>query len=147
MAGPGQTHVRWQPLPEIPETPCADFSLRSFYEDNLGITMKYSWIKGNAPQDLFLDFSEVRAFRVFWDGDNVWHDTSERPRCADGEEFWPLVEVRNSEWLAGVEFATSRAAAELEKEEEWRHLHFMTLQRHVDILARGPISAKWIPAE
>jgi hypothetical protein len=138
--------IRWEPTEEIPETPCADFTLESYETGVLKLTLRYSWIEGN-NYDLMLTFSDVRAIRTFWDGDGDGSQTDkEPPRCigANSQFTWPLLEIEQSRWLNSGAFATSIAMVDASNELPWRHYRVLTLERSVDILARGAIPGKWV---
>jgi len=142
-----QTLIRWQPLLDLPETPCADFRLESSEDRKLVLIVRYSWITGTANRDVRLRFSDVLAFRTHWDGDapSVGRFVH-APRCnADPGFIWPLLIVQNSEWLSSGDFAVSCAITESTHKEPWSQYSVISLERSVDILARGVISADWIP--
>ena len=40
--------LRWEPIAGIPELPCADFKLESYESGVLKLTLRFSWVKGNA---------------------------------------------------------------------------------------------------
>ena len=109
-----QKALRWCPTSDIPETPCYDFSLESSGMRQLRLTLQYSKIRGNPYRDLLLIFSDVRAFRCYWDGDGVDLATP-RPVCAnpvfEGHP-WPLLTIENSLWIASADFGSSRYVAE-----------------------------------
>jgi hypothetical protein len=52
--------------------------------------------------------------------------------------------VKNSRWLASGEFDTSNFIAEEMKREPWQQFTFLTLERSIDVIARGEVSANWI---
>jgi hypothetical protein len=58
--------------------------------------------------------------------------------------IWPLLIVKNSRWLVSGDFDTSIFFAEAEKRELWQQFTFLTLERSIDIIARGEVSANWI---
>jgi hypothetical protein len=141
-----QKALRWCPTSDIPETPCYDFSLESSGTSQLRLTLQYSKIRGNPDRDLVLIFSDVCAFRCYWDGDGVDLGTP-RPLCASPAFRgypWPLLTIENSRWIASADFATSRYVAEAFAEEAWQHFRVLTLERHLDVLARGAVAAEWI---
>jgi hypothetical protein len=145
MSQTRQTIIRWQPLPDIPETSCADFRLESFEDRRLELTIRYSWIAGNGNRDLKLGFSDVLAFRTHWDGDSPSAGKLiDPPRCTSGPAFtWPLLIVENSEWLSSGDFTTSNFIAS-QGHEPWTQYSVVSLERGADILARGIITADWI---
>jgi hypothetical protein len=140
-----QEAVRWEPVPNIPETPCADFTFESYETGRLRLLLRYSWIRGN-QSDLVLDFAGVRAIGTFWDGDGDHPKYESAPRCSGvhGAYLWPLLEIGGSHWLGSGNFAASIAIAEVCGEEPWRHYRILTLERSLDLLARGPISGRWV---
>ncbi len=138
--------LRWEPTTAIPETPCADFTLESFETGVLKLTLRFSWIKGNSS-DLILTFSEVQAIRTFWDGDGYGSQTYLEPPYCSGSfsgYIWPLLEIEQSRWLNSGDFAVSIAIAEAHSQLPWRHYRVLTLERSLDILARGTILSEWI---
>ena len=140
-----QTAVRWEPLEGIPETSCADIEIASRRQGVLQLALLYSEIRGNLDRDLVLDFSEVLAFRETWDGDGPrLREECEVPYCRAPNPFvWPLIEVINSRWLASDDFSVSRFLAENGSHAKWRHFSIGSLERTVDVLARGEIVASW----
>jgi hypothetical protein len=136
--------IRWEPTIAIPETPCADFMIESYETGVLNLTLRYSWIKGNSA-DLLLTFQETRAIRTFWDGDGDGSQSDlESPRCADAQWIWPLLEIEHSRWLSSGNFTASIAIAEATSQLPWRHYRVLTLERSIDVLARGAILAEWV---
>jgi hypothetical protein len=121
--------------------------LESFEAGSLKLTLRYSWIVGNSS-DLMLNFPEVRAIRTFWDGDGERDQfNTEPPRCA-GERvgyIWPLLEIESSRWMESSAFSTSMAIAQALGQEPWRHYQVITLERSLDILARGTVTGVWLP--
>ena len=146
-----QTVIRWQPLADMPETPCADFTLESSSLRQVTLTLKYSQIVGNDDRDLILAFSDVLAFRVHWDRDRpVVGGIIDAPRCAGGRFsgfVWPVLIVENSQWLASGDFGVSVFIAAQEIREPWRQFTVATLERSADILARGAVRAEWVTAK
>lgn len=140
-----QGAARWEPVPDIPETPCADFSLESDETGRLRLLLRYSWIRGNQA-DLALDFADVRAIRTFWDGDGDGSIYDCVPRCSGTHSYylWPLQEISRSDWLGSGNFVASVEIARARGQEPWRHYRIITLERSLDILARGSISGRWI---
>jgi len=59
----------------------------------------------------------------------------------------PLLIVKNSRWLASGDFDTSVAIADSMKAESWQQFTIVTLERGIDVIARGEISAKWVTAK
>jgi hypothetical protein len=148
MTALSQRVSRWEPVADIPDSPCGDFKLESCEAGNATLTLRYSWVVGN-DADLVLSFSEVNAIRTFWDGDGdgVKSD-GEPPRCSGVHAgyIWPLLLVEPSAWLRSGAFDTSLFIAESMNREPWRHYRVITLERSVDILARGTILGHWIAA-
>lgn len=68
-----ETEVCWEPVAGVPPLPCGDFALESQPMGNFILRLTYR----NA--DLVLNFTGVRAFRAYWDGDAVSHQRN-RPR-------------------------------------------------------------------
>jgi hypothetical protein len=138
--------IRWEPAVGIPESPCADFMLESYETGIAKLMLRYSWVKGNSF-DLLLTFSETRAIRTYWDGDGHG-DTLDlnHPRCSGAHSgyIWPLLEIEQSRWLNCGDFATSIAIAEATKQLPWRHYRILTLERSLDVLARGAIVGEWV---
>jgi hypothetical protein len=143
-----QTAIRWCPLADIPETPCEDFILESTRAGQLRLVLRYSQIRVNPDRDLELTFSEVLGLRIHWDGDAPVVGRLIAPPHCEGEKFsgfvWPLLIVRNSQWLACGDFSTSLLLAEGTKAEPWQQFTFLTLERSIDVIARGEVSAGWI---
>jgi hypothetical protein len=143
-----QIAIRWCPLADIPETPCEDFILESSKAGQLRLVLRYSQIPVNSDRDLELLFSDALALRMHWEGDApLVGRLVDPPRCA-GDKFsrciWPLLIVKNSRWLASGEFDTSNFIAEEMKREPWQQFTFLTLERSIDVIARGEVSANWI---
>jgi hypothetical protein len=140
---------RWEPILGIPETPAYDFAVESSGAGRLALTLKYSLIAGNDARDMRLVFGEVLAFRTHWDGDKpVVGGIADPPKCCEGpcEGFaWPLLTIENSDWLASGDFAVSRHLASDLGQEQWSQFSVITLERGVDIIARGLISTAWLP--
>ena len=141
-----QTAVRWCPLADIPETPIEDFILESSKAGQLRLVLRYSQIPVNPDRDLALMFSDALALRMHWEGDApLVGRLVDPPRCAgDSRCIWPLLIVKNSRWLASGEFDTSNFIAEEMKRELWQQFTFLTLERSIDVIARGEVSANWI---
>jgi hypothetical protein len=138
---------RWEPIPDVPESPCADFKLESLETGKAKVTLRYSWVLGNTA-DLELLFADVNAIRTFWDGDGDAAQTDgDPPRCSGRHAgyIWPLLIVEPSAWLNTGHFATSVAIAEAMNKPAWRHYRMLTLERSLDVLARGIVLAHWIP--
>lgn len=140
-----QEAVRWEPVANIPDTPCADFFFESYETGRMRLVLRYSWVRGNQA-DLELEFADVRAIKTFWDGDGDHPIYAGAPTCSGVHSGyrWPLLEITTSTWLRGGNFATSIAIAELRGEEAWRHYNILTLERSLDILARGSIRGEWV---
>ena len=138
--------IRWEPAIAIPDSPCADFVLKSYEDGVLKLTLRYSWVNEN-NFDLVLTFSEVRAFRTFWDGDGDDRIIDlNPPRCSGRHSgfIWPLLEIEQSRWLSSGNFATSIFIAEGTRQLPWHHYRLITLERSVDVLARGAIAGEWV---
>ena len=144
-----QTAVRWCPLADIPETPIEDFVLESARAGQLSLVLRYSQIPVNSDRDLMITFSDALALRTHWDGDApVVGRLIDPPRCAgDTRCIWPLLIVSNSRWLTSGDFDTSIFIAECMKTEPWQQFSILTLERSIDIIARGEVSAKWVAAK
>jgi hypothetical protein len=70
------------------------------------------------------------------------------PLCTSekfGGFIWPLLRIENSRWLCAGDFDTSKAIAEGSGKAEWRQFTILALERSVDIVARPPVTAEWIP--
>jgi hypothetical protein len=93
----------------------------------LNLTLEYD------HADLLLTFLEVRAFRVYWDGDAV-SNNSERPRGPNGIP-WQFLLVENSHWLAGSDFLKNYGPHGWDA--TYKHFRVMTMERHIDVLARS----------
>ncbi len=147
MTEAGLRAIRWEPIANLPESPCFDFALASAEHGKLEVTLIYSEIRGNAARDLVLTFSDVIAFRCYWDGDNV-PKYVEKPVCSGlfAGLAWPLRIITHSNWIGGKELSVSRFVAETHNQEAWRHFSILTLQRHLDVAARGAVSGHWITA-
>jgi hypothetical protein len=143
-----QTVIRWRPLADIPETPCADFVLESPQAGRLRLALRYSDIVGNIDRDLSITFSDALAIRVHWDGDApVVGRLTDPPYCASDKfsgYIWPLLIVKDSRWLASGDFDTSVAIAAAMNKEPWQQFTVLTLERSIDVIARGEVSAKWV---
>jgi len=143
-----QTAVRWCPLADIPETPIEDFVLESSRAGQLRLVLRYSQIPVNPDRDLELMFSDALALRMHWEGDAplVGGRLVDPPRCGgkSSQFIWPLLIVKNSRWLVSGDFDTSNFIAEAMKTEPWQQFTFLTLERSIDIIARGEVSANWI---
>src|ERR1700704_679775 len=141
-----QTVIRWRPLADIPETPCADFILESSQAGQMSLALRYSQIAGNTDRDLTITFSDALALRIHWDGDApVVGKLIDPPHCASDEfsQFvWRLLIVKNSRWMASGDFDTSVGIAAGMNMEPWQQFTVVTLERSIDIIARGEVSAK-----
>jgi hypothetical protein len=137
--------ARWEPVGGIPQTPCADFTFESCEDGRLNLTLRYSWVRGN-DADLVLEFAEVRALRTFWDGDGDQPRFDDPPRCLgnDNQYVWPLLIIEPSAWLRNGSFAVSIHIADSMNEQPWRHYRVLTLERSIDVLARGPVVGRWL---
>jgi hypothetical protein len=146
-----QTVIRWHPLADIPETPCADFLLESLQAGQLSLALRYSQIAGNIDRDMSMTFSDALALRIHWDGDApVVGRLTDAPHCASDKfsgYIWPLLIVKDSRWLARGDFDTSVAIAAGMNKEPWQQFTVLTLERSIDIIARGEVSAKWVAAK
>jgi hypothetical protein len=146
-----QTVIRWHPLADIPETPCEDFVLESSQAGRLSLALRYSHIAENPDQDLMIAFSEALALRIHWDGDApVVGRLINPPHCTSakfGHFVWPLLSVKDSQWLASGDFDTSIAIAASMNQEPWQQFTIVTLERSIDIVARGDVSARWVAAK
>jgi hypothetical protein len=144
-----QQALRWQPIDDLPNTPCADFGIETPVAGQLKLTVRYSWISGNADRDLLLTFPDFCGLRVHWDGDApVVGRIENAPRC-ESEKFggfiWPLLHIENPQWLRAGDFDTSNAIAEGSGQAEWQQFTVIALERSVDIIARLPVTAEWVP--
>jgi len=88
--------------------------------------------------DLVLNFAGVRAFRDYWDGDAVSHQ-SNRPRDSGG-----LLRVENSHWLSSSDFLSDYGPS------GWgvvyNHYRILSQERHIDIIASAEPRAGWTAA-
>jgi hypothetical protein len=144
-----QIAVRWCPLADIPESPIEDFVFESSRAGQLRLVLRYSQIPVNPDRDLELMFSDALALRMHWEGDAplVGGRLVDPPHCVGdqvSQYIWPLLIVKNSRWLVSGDFDTSNFFAEAEKREPWQQFTFLTLERSIDIIARGEVSANWI---
>jgi hypothetical protein len=143
-----QIAIRWCPLADIPGTPCEDFILESPKAGQLRLVLRYSQIRVNSDRDLELTFSDTLGLRIHWDGDAPVVGRLTNPPHCEGDKFsgyvWPLLIVKNSRWLASGDFSTSLLIAEGVKSESWRQFSIVTLERSLDIIARGEVAATWI---
>jgi hypothetical protein len=148
MSGPPQIAHRWEPLQDIPETPAYDFAVESSGIGRLTLTLRYSLVAGNDARDLRLIFKDVLAFRTNWDGNTpVVGGIIDPPRCTKGRcegYTWSLLAIENSRWLAGGDFATSLHVASDLGEDQWRQFSVIAIERGIDIIARGEVSATWL---
>ena len=141
---------RWEPIEGIPETPTYDFAIESDADGQLKLRLSYSLVAGNDDRDMQLIFASVLAFRTHWDGDKpAVGRISDPPRCLSGPcagFTWPLLIVKYSEWLASEDFDVSRAVSSAAGEESWRQFSVVAMQRSIDVIARGAVSATWLRA-
>ena len=101
---------------------------------------------GDADLELVIDFADARSFKTRWDGDILAPEfDGARPRCTSGRWPWPLVIVENSRWIASDELTVSRDLGNSIFEKPWQHFNVLSLERSVDIIARGAITARWEP--
>lgn len=146
-----QKVIRWQPLADIPETPLENFLIESLQVNHLRLVLKYSPIPGNDDRDLEIEFLEAMALRTHWEGDApVVGRLSDVPHCEHSKfsiYCWPLLILENSQWVASGDFDSSRFIAEATHLEPWRHFAVLSRERSIDIIARGKISAKWVPSK
>ena len=143
-----QKFERWSPLSDIPDSPCADFCMESVESGKLILTLKFSHIAGNDERDLVLSFSDVLATRTFWDGDApVVGRIADPPRCSGQHStfIWPLLRADKSHWLNSGDFDTSIAITDALKQGAWEQYTVLTLERSIDVLARGEVHATWRP--
>lgn len=140
-----QLLTRWCPVAGLPDTPIYDFAVESLECGKASLTCNYANIVGSDGRNLLLTFHEMLAFRVHWDGDAPMVGRyQDAPRCQGDRYIWPLLDVKNSEWLASGDFDTSRAIAEALNQAPWAQFSIVTLERSIDVIARGEISADWI---
>ena len=52
-------------------------------------------------------------------------------------------QIENSEWFASGDFATSRPLATDLGETEWSQFTIIAMERGIDIVARGSVTATW----
>jgi hypothetical protein len=149
MARDQQSELRWEPIAGIPESTAYDYAVESRRATKLTVVLEYSKVKGNPVRNLELAFEEVAAFRGRWDGDiPAVGALADPPRCAYGPckgMTWSLIIVENSQWLASPDLLTSTSVAKASGKERWRHYAIVTMERGLDVIARGIVQARWVP--
>ena len=96
-------HIRWEPLPNLPEHPFGTLDL-TFNDLNLVATPIYAF---DAPiRGLRIKFGGVEAFKVYEEFSDPWMETnSSQPMIINpalNPWVWPLQIVENSRWLDRV---------------------------------------------
>lgn len=133
-------HVRWEPLPNLPEHPFGTLDL-TFNDLELVATPIYAF---DAPvRGLRADFGGVEAFKVYEEFSDPWMELKPSQPMVDNSTLnpwvWPLQEIENSSWLARVIARNGGAMEDL----PWRHLivvtgtitlHVMTYEPEVTLL-------------
>jgi hypothetical protein len=139
-----ETYLRFTPAVNL-DAPCAFIAMSTGPEEHT-VRLGFSAIRDAPPRDLIVRFgSRVMASMSHEEFVHPWQaapNKAEVPRL-DGKWTgfaFPLLEVRNSQWLASFSdseiFGWRREAA--------RHFRFVSLGDTVDVLTSGDVTAEWV---
>jgi hypothetical protein len=137
-----ETYARWEPVAGV-TSPCG--ILLEVGPSTVTARLRFSAV-GAAPRDLLLTFAgRVVACMSHEEFAHPWHAEeldAEVPRL-DGRwarYAFPLLEVRNSRWLAS--FSDSQI---LDPDRPGlTHYRLVSLDNTVDVLAAGGVAAAWV---
>ncbi|WP_018906391.1 hypothetical protein ABL841_18280 [Variovorax paradoxus] len=141
-----ETYIRFAPVRDV-VAPCAYIVLCTEPGGHT-VRLSFSNIRGASARDLLVRFDSVMACMSHTEFAHPWEatPTAEIPRLEgrwDGYAF-PLLEVKNSQWLASfTDFQTIGLARSMP-----RHFRFVSLDNVVDLLmyGDGAVTAEWIVA-
>jgi hypothetical protein len=141
-----ETYIRFTPVADV-AAPCAYIVLRTEPGCHT-VRLSFSNMRGEPPRDLVLHFDSVMACMSHTKFAHPWEAMriAELPRLEgrwNGYAF-PLLEVRNSQWLASFGDFQSMG---LERKIV-RHFRFVSLDNIVDLLMYGDgvVTAEWVVA-
>lgn len=142
-----ETYLRFTPVPNL-DAPCGHITLCIGPAEQI-VQLRFSGVGRAPPKDLIVRFdSGVLAAMSHEEFVHPWQEATnigDVPKLdrLDGEwagYAFPLLEVRNSEWLRsfsdGQIFGRQREAA--------RHFRFVSLGQTVDVLTAGDVAAEWV---
>ena len=113
--------TRWEPLPDLPESPAAEIETYSGADAALDVVVCYSLIVRNPPRDLLLRFDQVRAWQVAEDGSPVF------------ESMWPEQPSPQSPMVSGTEWAGCTWPLQILKGTRWREMIANRIYSHQDV--------------
>ena len=126
-------HLRWEPLPNLPEHPFGTLDL-AFNDLELVATATY----GVEPpvRGLRIAFGDVEAFKVYEEFSDPWMEMKPSQPMVNNPKLnpwvWPLQEIENSRWLARVIDRNGGAMGTF----TWRHLIVVTLTVTLHVMTR-----------
>jgi hypothetical protein len=141
-----ETYLRWTPVPDV-VAPCAYIVLCTDPVDHT-VRLCFSAVRDAPPREVVIRFGrDVMACMSHEEFAHPWHmddSTGEVPRIGGrwGKYTFPLLEVRDSVWLATF----SDSQIEDERRAVARHFRFVSLDNTVDVLTNGDATAEWVPA-
>ena len=139
--------VKWNPVEGI-DSCCADVGF-SFGPHGprppwrLTVRMYFSFVVGNPPLDLLIEFDHAVAFR--WEeesfGGHLLPDAVPRLQGRDTGFGFPLLIVDDSAWIKELQHCHPVEA------EGKTHYAFLSLNGIAEVVAAPPVRVEWVPQE
>lgn len=137
-----ESYERWTDAGPI-VWPCAGVDI--FENGDLTLLLLFSEVIGGSERDLRLHFGRVIALSSHEELSHPWMDepVNNIPKLSGNWEHhaYPVLRVLDSSVLAS--FSAGRLGPY--EAHDVTHLRVVTLDKTVDVLARAPITAEWVP--
>lgn len=133
MSDDADSHIRWNPIPDLPEHPCATVHV-NYDGERLVVTAIYG---ADPPaRGLLIDFGRVEAFKAYEEMSDPWmekHPTQpliENP--ALNTWVWPLQQIVRSDWIRRVLLRNGGIDGY-----DWRHYVIVTADITLHVMTAG----------
>jgi hypothetical protein len=100
---PSERCLKWEPVPEI-QSACSDISFELNSRDQLGVTMHFSFMRGQPKRDLHLTFAgpvSLRWVQEAFDSPILKHERTLKPAAGPRATSPPIT---NAPCQGGVHF-------------------------------------------
>ncbi len=135
-------HLRWEPLPGLPEHP---FETVRLDYDGFRLAANALYALDPPFSALRIDFGQVNAFKAYEEFSDPWMDSqAEQPMIANPQLnpwVWPLQRVENSAWIKRVVGRNGGLEGF-----EWQHFVVVTMDISLHVMSvNDPASVELVP--
>ncbi|KTW01035.1 hypothetical protein NS355_02280 [Sphingomonas yabuuchiae] len=133
MSDGANMHIRWNPLPELPEHPCETAHI-NYDGERLAVTAIYAM--SPPARAILIDFGRVEAFKAYEEMSDPWMDKKPSQPFIENAALnpwvWPLQQVVHSNWIERV----LRRNGGID-DYDWRHYVIVTTDITLHVMTAG----------